>query len=98
MKTEPTTQQTDDDISKKPENVNTSAEHINAVDTSQTDTTSNEAKGDSMSKIEWAYHKGKGYSVDLKKLSATDLSYLIDIAVEEMASRIDSQTKELSNE
>ncbi len=51
-----------------------------------------------MSKIEWAYHKGKGYSVDLKKLSATDLSYLIDIAVEEMASRIDSQTKELSNE
>ena len=64
----------------------------------KTDTTSNEAKGDSMSKIEWAYHKGKGYSVDLKKLSATDLSYLIDIAVEEMASRIDSQTKELSNE
>lgn len=66
--------------------------------TQQTDTTSNEAKGDSMSKIEWAYHKGKGYSVDLKKLSATDLSYLIDIAVEEMASRIDSQTKELPNE
>ena len=45
-----------------------------------------------MSKKEWAYFQGKGFAVELKSLSAEDLSYLIDILVEEMASRIEEDS------
>lgn len=47
-----------------------------------------------MSKKEWAYFQGKGFQLDLKQMSAEDLSYLIDLLVEEMVVRIDSTPKE----
>ena len=42
-----------------------------------------------MSKNEWAYFEGKGFKLDIKQMSAKDLSYLIDLLVEEMAIRIE---------
>lgn len=41
-----------------------------------------------MSKKEWAYFQGLGFAIDLRQLSAEDLSYLVDLLVEEMAVRI----------
>ena len=49
-----------------------------------------------MSKKEWAYFQGKGFTVDLKSMSAEDLSYLVDVIVEEMAVRINKSPESSS--
>lgn len=49
-----------------------------------------------MSKKEWAYFQGKGFNVELKQMDAEDLSYLIDLLVEEMAARINKSPESSS--
>ena len=49
-----------------------------------------------MSKKEWANFQGKGFNVELKQMDAEDLSYLIDLLVEEMAARINKSPESSS--